>query len=67
MECYFSVYKIAIMLTIPSFVAYSNFTFVPEMDNVGDYSDKIPEKTYKKVKVTQHIYPADIYVCNRFL
>lgn len=50
MECYFSVYKIAIMLTIPSFVAYSNFTFVPEMDNVGDYSDKIPEKTYKKVK-----------------
>ena len=27
----------------------SNFTFVPEKDNVGDYSDNIPEKAYKKV------------------
>ena len=32
-----------------SLLAPSNFTFVPETDNVGDYSERIPEKAYKKV------------------
>ena len=27
----------------------SNFTFVPEEDNVGDYSNEIPERARKKV------------------
>lgn len=36
---------------------YSNFTFVPEKDNVGDYSDKIPERAYKKVREGAAVLP----------
>jgi len=38
---------------VVEFLGLSNFTFVPETDNVGDYSEKIPEKAYKKL---QEIY-----------